>query len=83
MLIPPASINGKVKFWGIEYSTGFPLPGLAASIRNLEHLNQALTVGTGAATLPGKLLDQVLHHDLTDKGLEIFESDWKKSGLVI
>ena len=56
---------------------------LAASIRNTYHFYQSALIGVHVATLPGKLIKQLLDHPLTEKGIEIFSSDWKKSGLKI
>lgn len=56
---------------------------LAASIRNPYHLYQASMIGADVATMSGKIIKQVFQHPLTDKGLEIFTTDWKNSGLKI
>jgi transaldolase len=56
---------------------------LAASIRNIYHLQQAAMIGADIATIPAKLLKQLVNHPLTDQGLEIFSQDWRKSGLGI
>ena len=56
---------------------------LAASIRTSEHVTEAAICGADVATIPGKLLSQLVKHDLTDKGLEKFNADWAKSGMKI
>lgn len=56
---------------------------LAASIRSTEHVHRCALFGADVATIPGKIIKQLLHHPLTDKGLEIFNKDWHKSGLSI
>ena len=53
---------------------------LAASIRNPLHMVQSLMVGADCATIPPKVLYQLLKHPLTDKGLEGFMNDWKTLG---
>ena len=53
---------------------------LAASIRNPLHMVQSLMVGAACATIPPKVLYQLLKHPLTDKGLEGFMNDWKTLG---
>ena len=53
---------------------------LAASIRNPLHMVQSLMVGADCATIPPKVLYQLLTHPLTDKGLEGFMNDWKTLG---
>jgi len=53
---------------------------LAASIRNPIHVVEAAKMGAHVATMPFKVIEQLLKHPLTDKGLEQFLADWKKSG---
>ncbi len=52
---------------------------LAASIRNPLQMTQAALAGAHVATLPFKILQQMVHHPLTDKGIEQFKSDWEKA----
>lgn len=52
---------------------------IAASIRNLEHVDAAMLAGAHIATIPTKVLRQMFHHDLTDKGLLQFMEDYKNS----
>jgi transaldolase len=52
---------------------------LAASIRNPVHMTQAALAGAHIATLPFKVLQQMVHHPLTDKGIVQFRSDWDKA----
>lgn len=54
---------------------------LAASIRHPMHIVDAALIGAHVATLPFKVIQQLVKHPLTDKGLESFLSDWKKGGL--
>ena len=49
---------------------------LAASIRNPLHMTQAALAGAHVATLPMKVLQQMVHHPLTDKGIVQFKKDW-------
>jgi transaldolase len=42
-----------------------------------------LKIGADIATIPPKIFHELYKHELTDKGLEIFLSDWKKSGKQI
>ena len=53
---------------------------LAASIRLPRHVTEAALAGAHVATIPPKIFDQMLGHPLTDKGIEAFMADWKKSG---
>jgi len=49
---------------------------IAASIRNPLHMTQAALAGSHIATLPFKILQQMVHHPLTDKGIVQFKADW-------
>ena len=53
---------------------------LAASIRHPMHIVDCALAGADVATLPFKVIQQLVNHPLTDKGLEGFLADWKKSG---
>src|SRR5436190_18663102 len=50
---------------------------LAASIRNPLQVTQAAMAGAHVATLPFKILQQMVHHPLTDKGIVQFKKDWE------
>ena len=50
---------------------------LAASLRNPMHVVTAAKLGCEVATVPGKVLRQMLHHPLTESGIERFTSDWR------
>ena len=56
---------------------------LAASIRSLEHIKNCAIAGAEAVTAPPAILKKLVSHPLTDKGLEIFLSDWEKSNQKI
>ena len=56
---------------------------LAASIRNADHVKEAALAGADVATLPPKILESLIEHPLTDKGLQMFLDDWKKTGQTI
>jgi transaldolase len=49
---------------------------LAASIRHPRHVTDAALAGSHVATLPFKVLQQMVHHPLTDKGIIQFRKDW-------
>lgn len=53
---------------------------LAASIRHPMHMVDSMLIGADCATLPPKVLYQLLKHPLTDKGLDAFLADWKSTG---
>jgi transaldolase len=52
---------------------------LAASIRHPRHMTEAALAGAHIATLPFKVLQQMVRHPLTDKGIVQFRSDWDKA----
>jgi len=56
---------------------------LSASIRSVEHFNAVATIGSDVATVPVKIFKELHKHHLTDKGVDIFTADWKKSGMKI
>jgi len=49
---------------------------LVASVRNVQHVHEAALIGADVCTIPPKVLDGMVRHDLTDKGLEAFLADW-------
>ncbi len=51
---------------------------LVASVRNPIHIREAALMGAHVATMPPKVLEQLLKHPLTDIGLERFLKDWEK-----
>jgi transaldolase len=58
---------------------GYTTKLLAASIRHPLHLVQCALVGADVATVPLKVINQMMHHPLTDKGLAAFLADWEAS----
>jgi transaldolase len=56
---------------------------LAASIRTPNHVKLAALAGADVATVPPSVLKSLVKHPLTDKGLETFLADWKKTGQTI
>lgn len=61
------------KLYGIETEV------IAASIRNLAHIDAVMLTGCQIATIPTKVLEQMIKHDLTDKGLAAFLADYQNS----
>lgn len=51
---------------------------IAASIRNVDHANKAAILGSDIATIPFKVLKQMVVHPLTTAGLKIFADASKK-----
>jgi len=50
---------------------------LAASLRHPEHVVTAARLGCEVATVPAKVLRQMLEHPLTSAGIDAFERDWR------
>ncbi len=51
---------------------------LVASIRNPLHVLEAARMGAHVATIPLKVMLQLVRHPLTDRGIEAFMKDWEK-----
>jgi transaldolase len=51
---------------------------LVASVRHTQHVLESATLGADVATIPYKVLMQLLKHPLTDTGIEAFNKDWEK-----
>ncbi len=56
---------------------------LVASIRHPMHLLEAARMGADIATIPPKVMRQLVKHPLTDAGLDAFLRDWEKTGQTI
>jgi len=56
---------------------------LAASLRHPRHFVESALIGADVATLPVKVLYQLLQHPKTDEGLEGFLADWKDLGKTL
>ena len=50
---------------------------IAASVRHPVHVTDAALAGADIATIPAKLVDQMISHPLTTQGIEKFKKDWK------
>lgn len=50
---------------------------IAASIRHPMHVVECARLGCDIATIPYKVFKQMLHHPLTDSGIEKFLKDWE------
>jgi len=68
-----ANIVKAFKLYGIETEV------IAASVRNLDHVEKVMLTGCQIATIPTKVLEQMIKHELTDKGLATFLADYEKS----
>lgn len=64
----------------IYQNYGYETEVLAASIRHPMHIVDAALLGADVATIPFKVIQQLVKHPLTTSGLDAFTSDWKKRG---
>jgi transaldolase len=62
---------------------GFDTEILVASVRTANHIKQAALIGADVVTAPPAVLKGLAKHPLTDKGIEAFLADWKKTGQSI
>jgi transaldolase len=53
---------------------------LVASVRHPQHVVESALMGADCATIPPKVLWQLVRHPLTDLGIESFLEDWKSLG---
>ncbi|MFN4196926.1 MAG: fructose-6-phosphate aldolase [Caldimicrobium sp.] len=56
---------------------------IAASIRHVDHVRRCALLGVDIATIPFKVVEQMLKHPLTEIGLNKFLEDAKKAGISI
>ncbi len=52
---------------------------ITASVRHPRHVTDAALAGAHIATVPFKVLQQMVHHPLTDRGIEQFKRDWESA----
>jgi transaldolase len=57
---------------------GYETEVIVASIRHPRHVLDAALMGADIATIPFKVIRQLIQHPLTDKGIAMFLEDWKK-----
>ena len=78
--------NGKTFFWIGKYAENMneretiKTEVLVASIRSPLQVTQVAQMGADVATIPPKIIKQMIKHPLTDLGLNSFMEDWKKTG---
>lgn len=56
---------------------GYSTEIIAASIRNLKHVEDVAELGADIATIPGSIFPKLWSHPLTDAGIEAFMKDWE------
>lgn len=57
---------------------GFTTEVIVASIRHPLHVVEAALAGAHIATIPFKVINQLVKHPLTDVGIKRFSDDWEK-----
>ena len=57
---------------------GFDTEIIVASIRSPRQVTEAAIIGADIATIPYKILEQMVSHPQTDLGIAKFEADWAK-----
>ena len=67
-----ASLRDVIDIYGYESEI------IAASIRHINHLEEAALAGAHIATIPGSLFDKLWTHPLTTAGIDAFVKDWEK-----
>lgn len=61
-----------------NYDFGHKVEVIAASVRHNGHVVAAAMMGADIATVPFAVLEKLVKHPLTDRGLESFLADWEK-----
>ena len=57
---------------------GFESEVIVSSVRHPIHVLEAALIGADVATIPYKVIEQLVKHPLTDIGIDRFLADWKK-----
>ena len=57
---------------------GFESEVIVSSVRHPIHVLEAALIGADVATIPYKVIEQLVQHPLTYIGIELFSADWKK-----
>jgi len=65
------------------YIQGYATEVLVASVRSVEHVEQAAVIGAHVVTVPPHIVYAMYEHELTKKGLEAFLADWASTGQTI
>lgn len=56
---------------------GYSTEIIAASIRNLKHVEEVAELGADIATIPGSIFPKLWSHPLTEAGIAAFMKDWE------
>lgn len=58
---------------------GFTSQIIVASVRSTDHVKRAAVLGAQVATVPFKILEELIQHSLTEAGIQKFKNDWEKA----
>ena len=73
----PQTIYIDAKGPGVVTGADIKTEIIAASVRHPVHVTQCALAGADIATVPYKVLEQMLHHPLTDAGIVKFQNDYR------
>ena len=68
-------ISDRSKIYNVQNIKGTEI--LSASIRYVNSVSQSFANGANVVTMPPAVFDKMYNHVLTDKGLQLFDADWK------
>lgn len=60
---------------------GFDTGILAASLRGVRNVHDAILAGVDVVTVPLPLFEKMIEHPLTNHGMQMFKADWEKLGI--
>jgi len=60
---------------------GFDTGVLAASLRSVRQVHDAILAGVDAATMSLPIFEKMIEHPLTDQGMQTFKADWATLGI--
>jgi transaldolase len=66
----------------LKKAYGYPTKIICASIRSVAHIDSCALLGADIATVPYKVLVQLIQHPLTDAGLATFAVDAQKTAAL-
>jgi transaldolase len=62
----------------IYHNYAYPTQVIVSSVRHPQHVYESALSGADVATIPFKVLEQLIRHPLTDAGVKSFLADWEK-----
>ena len=71
-------MEGVEQIRSIYDNYGFTTEIIVASVRSPQHVLTGALMAADIATIPYKVIEQLMQHPLTDKGIERFLADWQQ-----